>query len=506
MNQSDTYQKVVQHAQKTGYLKSTQALLEWDQQTQMPLQAGGYRADQITHLAGLIHQAETDKEYGDWLGELAENSNKLSQSGAANIAELKRRFKKKANLPENLVTEMARVSSVGQQTWVVARKENDFAKFAPILEQTFQLKREQADAVGFPECRYDALLDDYEPHALTSDVCRTLESLRKELVPLIEAITSSTHQLSDETVHRKFPIAAQREFANTAAAEIGFEFDRGVLAETAHPFCTTLGPNDIRLATRYDDSYFNGAFFGTLHEAGHGIYEQGLPPEDFGLPSGEYCSLGVHESQSRMWENLVGRSLGFWEFYFEKAQSAFPEALANSSREEFFESINRVSPSLIRVEADEATYDLHIIIRFELERALIEEELSVQDLPEAWNNKYEQYLGIVPPNDAEGVMQDVHWSAGLVGYFPTYSLGNIYASQLFAAARDELGGLERYFRKGEFFQLKDWLNTNVHQFGCQLPPTELVRKVTGRDVNHQDLIEHLKNKFGKIYQLGAATG
>ncbi len=270
---------------------------------------------------------------------------------------------------------------------------------------------------------------------------------------------------------------------------------------TNHPFCTTLGPRDIRLTTRYDERQLSGALFSTLHEAGHGIYEQGLPAERYGLPTGQAVSLGIHESQSRMWENLVGRSRTFWEFMYPDAQTTFREALADVSLDAFYFAINDVRPSLIRTESDEATYNLHILLRFELEQALLNDELRVADLPEAWHAKYHQYLGIQAPTDADGVLQDVHWSAGSFGYFPTYSLGNLYAAQLFEKADRDLGGLHAMFRRGEFIPLRDWLRKHVHQQGRRYPAAELAKRITGEPLSHDALMRHLRGKFGSLYDL-----
>ena len=292
-----------------------------------------------------------------------------------------------------------------------------------------------------------------------------LEGLRKALVPLVAAIAASDRRADVSILARHYPIDVQEWFSREAAAKIGFDFCRGRLDVTAHPFCTGLGPHDCRITTRYDEHYFNCAFFGTLHEAGHGIYDQGLPANHYGLPPAEAISLGIHESQSRMWENLVGRSLAFWQHFFPAAQQAFPDSLSNETVERFYFAVNDVRPSLIRVEADEATYNLHILIRFELEQSLLSGDLPVADLPAAWNEKYEKYLGIRPSNDADGVLQDIHWSAGLVGYFPTYSLGNLYASQFFAQAEADLGPLDAKFRSGDFQPLKNWLVEHIHSQG-----------------------------------------
>jgi carboxypeptidase Taq len=367
------------------------------------------------------------------------------------------------------------------------------------LEKTIELKRQQAEALGYPQCPYDALLDEYEPEALTADLRPVLEGLREELVPLVAKIQASRRRPNTALLHRNFPVEVQDRFGREAAAKIGFDFTRGRLDVTTHPFCTTLGPHDCRITTRYDDTFFNSAFFGILHEAGHGLYEQGLLTEDYGLPSGEAISLGIHESQSRLWENLVGRSRAFWTFYYPLAQQQFPAALGDVALDDFYFAINDVRPSLVRVEADEATYNLHILIRFELERALLDGELEAAELPGAWNEKYQQYLGITPPNDREGVLQDVHWSAGLIGYFPTYSLGNLYAAQFFAQARKELGNLDETFGRGDFRPLLDWLRQNIHRHGQRWTASELVERVTGRPLSAKPLVEYLQAKLGPLY-------
>jgi carboxypeptidase Taq len=344
-------------------------------------------------------------------------------------------------------------------------------------------------------------LDDYEPHELTSNVRRVLADLRGALVPLVGEIAASSRRPDVTILSRHYPRHAQESFARRAAEAIGFDFRRGRLDVTAHPFCTGLGPHDCRITTRYDEQFFPGAFFGVLHEAGHGLYDQGLRGEWYGLPPGEAVSLGIHESQSRLWENLVGRSRAFWQHFYPAAQQAFPEALSATSLDEFYFAINDVRPSLIRVEADEATYNLHILVRFELEQALLADDLPVADLPAAWNEKYQNYLGIRPDTDADGVLQDVHWSAGLVGYFPTYSLGNLYAAQFFAQAQQDLGALAPQFARGEFAPLRDWLCEKIHRHGRCFTAAELVENITGKPLSHAPLMAHLRDKFAPLYGL-----
>ncbi len=501
---SSVLEQVQQHARETALLESAQQLLEWDERTYMPPEAGDYRAEQVAYLAGLIHQRHTDRRLGEWLAQLAESplaADPHSDAGCT-IRQLRREYDKKTKLPESLVKELTRLAVRGQQVWVAARKNDDFAAFAPVLEQMIALKQQEAEALGYTDCIYDALLDAYEPDEKTANVRRVLAALRDDLAPLVQAIAESDRSPHLEILERIYPVSAQETFGKEAAARIGFSFAAGRLDVTHHPFCTNLGPQDTRITTRYDERFFPSAFFGILHEAGHGIYDQGLPADHYGLPTGKYVSLGIHESQSRMWENMVGRSRAFWEFFYPSARKAFPDALEGASLDQFYFAINDVRPSLIRVEADEATYNLHIIIRFELEQDLIEGNLRVADLPGAWNEKYRQYLGIAPPHDADGVLQDVHWSAGLIGYFPTYSLGNLYAAQFFHQADQDLGGLEQRFALGQFLPLRDWLREKIHHPGQRYTAAELVQNITGRPLDHKPLIEYLRGKLGPLYGIG----
>ncbi|HEX4132927.1 MAG TPA: carboxypeptidase M32 [Pirellulales bacterium] len=499
----DTYARLRDHVRTTGTLTSIDALLGWDERCLLPSHGGEHRAEQMTVLAGMIHARQTDPQLGEWLAELADSPLAADPASdtAANIRQLRKQYDKKTRLPRALVEALARAAVRGQQAWEEARKTDNFAHFQPHLEQMISLKRQQADCIGFRETRYDALLDDFEQDALTSDVARVLEALREQLVPLVAAIAGSSRRPDVTILERSYPIEAQQMFGRQAAERIGFDFKSGRLDVTAHPFCSTMGPHDVRLTTRYDEHYFNGGFFGILHEAGHGLYEQGLRAEEFGLPTGEAISLGIHESQSRMWENLVGRSEAFWRHHYPLACAAYPDALADVPLEKFYFAINDVRPSPIRVEADEATYNLHILVRFELEQALIDDQLKVADLPGVWNEKYHAALGIKPPSDADGVLQDIHWSAGLIGYFATYSLGNLYASQFFEQATADLGNLDDAFEHGDYAPLLDWLRKNIHSQGQRYSATELVRRVTGSALDHEPLMRHLWDKFGPLYGL-----
>jgi len=495
------YDHVCQHVRQIALFASIESLLGWDERTMLPPAAAEYRTEQMALLSGMIHDRWTDPRFGDWLARLAESplaGDPYSDTGAT-IRRIKRERDRRARLPKRLVEQLARTAVLGQQAWQEARRKNDFPAFRPWLEKTIALKREQAAALGFRQQPYDALLDEYEPDALTSNLAEVLAKLREELIPLIEAISQSGRRPDRSVLTRTFPVAVQEQFGRHVAAKIGFDFGRGRLDVTAHPFCSASGPHDCRITTRYNEHFFNEAFFAILHEAGHGIYDQGRLPDQYGLPLGEPVSSGIHESQSRLWENMVGRSRAFWEHYYPEARRRFPEALGDVSLDDFYFAINDVRPSLIRVEADEATYNLHILVRFELELALLSGELPLDELPSAWKEKYRKYVGIEPPDDAQGVLQDIHWSAGLFGYFPTYSLGNLYAAQFFAQANADLGGLAGQFARGQFEPLRQWLREKIHQHGQRYSAGELVQRVTGRPLSHQPLIAHLRSKLGPLY-------
>ncbi|RCS50645.1 carboxypeptidase M32 [Bremerella cremea] len=500
-NHQQIFDQLCDHVRETAKLENINDLLGWDERVMLPEQAGAYRADQITLLAGIVHDRNTDPRLGDWLESLSDCplTEEANSPAEATIRRIRSDYLKQVKLPKRLVEEFSHSRVIGQQTWVKARADNNFSTFEPILDKLISLSREMAEAIGYEGEQYDALLDFYEPEAKTAQVRQVLETLKDQLVPLVAEIKDSGRSPNIDLLKRSYPISLQEQFSIAAATKIGFDFTSGRLDVTHHPFCTTLGPHDCRITTRYDENFFPSAFFSTLHEAGHGIYEQGLSKDWYGLPPGASASLGVHESQSRLWENIVGRSYAFWSHFYPEVKKLFPAALGDVPMSDFHFAINEVTPSLIRVEADEATYNLHIIIRFELEQALLSGDLQVKDLPGAWNEKYTQQLGITPPNDADGCLQDVHWSAGLMGYFPTYSLGNIYSAQLMEQAHEDLGDLEGMFAVGEFSPLLGWLRENVHQPGQCYPGDQLVERVCGDPIDSAPLIRYLRAKLGPLY-------
>lgn len=503
-NVEATYQDLLTRLRGAAVLGSCASVLGWDEQTYLPPAGADHRAEQLATLAGLTHERATSPRIGELLAEL-EQSGSLGEPMspmAVNVREARQTYDRTTKLPRALVEELSRTTTLSQTAWVTARKKSDFAEFQPWLEKMVGLKREQAEAIGYSGgVPYDALLDEFEPGASSREIAATFAPLRDELVKLVDAIHGSSRRPNVGLLTRRFPLEAQRQFAEAAAKQIGFDFDAGRLDIAAHPFCSGMGPGDCRLTTRYNEQHFPGAFFGVLHEAGHGMYEQGLDRAAFGSPMGETVSLGIHESQSRLWENFVGRSRAFWQHFFAPAQQAFPDALTGVGLDDWYAAMNDVRPSFIRVEADEVTYNLHIMLRFELEQPLISGDLKPADVPAAWNEKFTQSFGLTPPDAARGCLQDIHWSAGLIGYFPTYSLGNMYAAQFYDAAQRDLGDLPAQFARGEFRPLLDWLRKNIHSRGKQLRAGELVQRVTGAPLSHQALIAHLHRKFDPLFGL-----
>ncbi len=498
------YQDLTAELRKTSLLGSCSAVLGWDEQTNLPPGGGEHRANQLSLLAGLVHERITSPRLKE-LFEALDAANIPAADDtpkAVNIREAYRDYDRATKLPQKLVEEISRVTTLSQQAWVSARKNDDFSAFQPWLEKVVTLKREEAQAIGYGDgIPYDALLDIYEPGATADIVTNVFTPLREELVSLVAAIRESGRQPDVDILTRSYSIDKQRTFGIDAATKIGFNFDEGRLDIAAHPFCSGFGPGDCRLTTRYDEHHFPGAFFGTLHEAGHGIYEQGLDRQHYGLPMGNSTSLGIHESQSRLWENFVGRSHEFWQHFYPAAQETFAAALSDVSLDNFHAAINDVRPSLIRVEADEVTYNLHIMLRFEIEQPLIAGDLQPGDVPAVWNEKFLQFFGITPPNDADGCMQDVHWSAGLIGYFPTYALGNMYAAQMYEVAEADLGNLPDQFARGEFSRLKEWLNVNVHRRGKQYSANRLIEVISGQPLSHEPLVKRLRQKYSALYGL-----
>lgn len=502
MAEKKTYEQLVERCRELALLQSCEAVLGWDERTYMPRGGAKLRADQLGLLAGMIHEKFTSPEIGDWLSEL-EGSQLVKDNGsieAANVRETRHRYDKETKLPKELVEEITKVTTLAQGEWVKARQKNDFKAFLPWLEKVVDLTKQKAEAYGYEGEPYNALLDDYEPGATVDMVADVFKNLRNDLVTLLQKIKDAPNQPDKSIVERKYDIELQRIFGESVASAIGYSFDSGRLDITTHPFCTGIGPGDTRITTRYNPNRLNDALFGTMHEAGHGLYEMGLEKEKyFGMPTGEATSLGVHESQSRMWENQVGRSKDFWVYFFPQAQRIFKESLADVALDDFYGAINHVQPSYIRVEADEATYNLHILLRFELERALMTGDLKPADVPGEWNSRFKKYFDIEVDKDTNGCLQDVHWSAGLFGYFPTYTLGNLYSAHFFNKAEKDIPDLKEQFTLGNFEPLVTWLRENIHKHGARYRANVLCEKVTGESLSYKPLVAYMDDKFKGIY-------
>ena len=487
-------------------LEHTTALLGWDQETYMPEKAIEERAQQQSLLSGIIHDKLTGKETSTLLSSLgikdsaSAAESPFGETDRAFLRKFSRDFYRETKIPKELVVEFSREASLSQAAWIEARKKSDFSIFAPHLEKILELTKEKAEKIGYAEHPYDALLDEYEPFATTSYVKSIFETLKPKLRNLVKEI-SRAGQVDDSFLKNKYSVDFQEKFGREILVDLGYEFDRGRLDVSAHPFTTTLGFNDIRLTTRYREDSFKTGLFGIIHECGHGLYELGIDEKIAGTVLAQGTSLGIHESQSRTWENMIGLSLPFWKYYYPKLRKMFPTQLDGVTLEQFYRGINRSEPSLIRIDADEVTYSLHIILRFELELQMISGELKVRDLPEAWNSGMKELLGITPADDAEGVLQDVHWSFGAIGYFPTYALGNLYGAQFFQKLDRDLGGVVEIMERGDFKKILGWLRDNIHRYGSIYTAEELCMNATGEALNPDYFIDYLEKKYSGIYGL-----
>lgn len=500
MKTQSPYSDLLHRAKTVSLLHSCSSALHWDQQTQMPKAGAAFRGEQLALLARLAHKEATEPKIRELLIAAEAERYPADSIEAANVRESRHAFDRAMKIPPRLVEELARVTALANEAWTDAREKSDFSLFRKHLEEIVQLKREEASAVGWKNHPYDALLDEYEPGATTADITKLFAELTAELVPIIQAIANAKRTPDRSILERDFPLDRQRLFAESAAAAVGFDFRAGRLDTTTHPFCSGFGPGDCRITTRYNPRAFHEAFFGVLHEAGHGLYEQNLPTDRYGEPSAQSCSLGIHESQSRLWENLVGRNRPFWEHFFPRLQQAFP-SVADVRLDDFHFAINAVRPSFIRVEADEATYNLHIVLRFEIEQALVSGDLPVADLPGAWNEKFQKFFNLTPSNDREGCLQDIHWAFGGIGYFPTYTLGNLYSAQFLQAARAALPNLEDEFRRGNFRDLRDWLVEHVHSQGRRFRAGQLCERTTGHPLSVRPFLDELRAKFFPLYDV-----
>lgn len=496
------YEKIKELSYEAHLLNGISSLISWDQETVMPEGAHLIRGEQLKALSGLIHEAKTSNRFFKALSNLIDmksgkiKSNQLSEAQNRALHCWRKDYLKEISLPKKFVQEFAKTTSESIIAWTKAKKENDFLSFQPHLEKIVLLNQQKADYLGFKKDPYDALLDCYEPDITTEEVTKLFQDLKKSLTTLLKNIQKKT-PCNNEFLFGKFREEDQLAFGHEILQEIGYDLKFGRLDLSAHPFSSASHPTDSRITTRIHPTGLMSNILSVLHEAGHALYEMGLPVEQYGTPLGEAVSLGIHESQSRFYETRIGLSKPFWDYFYPKLQSRFKTQLNKISKDQFYLAIHHVEPSLIRIEADEVTYNLHIILRFEIEHALISGDLKVKDLPDAWNAKMKELLGVTPKTDREGCLQDIHWSMGAFGYFPTYTLGNIYASHLFLGFEKDNPLWETKIANGEFGFIKDWLQKHVYQFGRQFTSQELLERATHKKLSSKAYIDYLKQKYIK---------
>ncbi len=488
---------------EVSYLGSALGLLGWDQQVHMPVKGAEARGVATAYLSAIMHNKFVGIDADGLLNSLHKRllAGNLPPDESVIVRETWRSFEREKKLPESFVKELSETTTRAYSAWTEARKKSDFKMFAPWLEKIVALKKREANYVGYRQSPYDSLLDAHEPEMKTNDAEKMLGELKEFLVPFVKTIKKSGAGAKPSILKGTFLIERQKEFNRRIAARMGFSFAHGRMDESPHPFTIGFHPHDVRITTRYRAHDALYAISSTIHETGHALYEQGLRAEHFGTPLGESVSYGIHESQSRLWENMVGKGMPFWRYFYPALRREFPRPFLSVPIGDFYRALNNVRPSLIRVEADEVTYNLHIVLRFEIEKALIEGQYRVSELPKVWNEKMREYLGITVPDNARGVLQDVHWSGGSFGYFPTYSLGNIYAGQFWHAARKDMPRLDTTIAKGNLLPLREWFRAHVHEYGKTFSARALVKKATGEEPSSGYYIAYLEKKYGEIYNI-----
>lgn len=499
------YESLKARLRENAVLESAARVLSYDQETVMPEHGAELRSQQLEAMSALVHKRKTAPELGDTLAACESDASlKSDPVAAANLRELRRDYDLATKLPTELVAEMAKCSSLGMHAWKDARAKSDFSLFLPWLKKTIELYRRKAECylggrIPAGGEFYDALIDEYEPGMTAAKTRAVFGPFRERLVPLIDRVAKS--KAPDESVARlSFPVESQVAFCTMVTKKMGFNYDAGRMDVSTHPFCDGVGPGDTRMTNRYREGGWADSISTAMHEGGHALYEQGLPKKDcFGQPVAEAISLGIHESQSRLWENLVGRSLAFWKWASKEAGTHLGPALGSASPESIYKAVNIVRPNFIRVESDELTYNLHIMLRFDLERAMIAGELDPKDLPAEWNKRLKNDLGLTVPDDRRGCLQDVHWSMGLVGYFPTYTFGNLYSAQFWEAIKRDIPDRDDQMARGEFAPILNWLRTNIHAHGRRYRASELCEKITGKPLSHDPLMRHLEAKVNAVY-------
>ena len=484
-------------------LRNVAQLLDWDQQTMMPPAGAPTRAETVATVQKISHEMFVSDETGRLIEAAgAHLDGAPADSDEASLVRVTRRQWDKARLvPAQLAADMARAASVGQQAWVAAREASDFAAFVPYLERNIELDRRYIDCFDSFDCAYDVVLDDYEPGGRTSEVARLFDELKGELRPMITEVERHHDRVDDSPLYGDFPVDRQRELVEWLLERMGFNHSAWRIDDSVHPFATGFSNHDVRITTRWDESFLPTSVYGAMHECGHGLYEEGVAQSLQRTPLGHAESLALHESQSRLWENMVGRGRPFCGVLAPRIVDVFGQSVSTLDGDTLYRAVNRVAPSLIRVEADEVTYGLHIIVRFELEQELVDGQLAIRDLPEAWNARYKEYLGVEVPDDAHGVLQDVHWASGLIGYFPTYALGNLIAGQMFQRARADLPDLDAQLGAGDLRGLREWLREHVHRHGAKFSSRELLERLVGGPIAVGPFVDYLKAKLSQVYDV-----
>jgi len=494
------YQKLAERLEEASRLGGIMGILHWDQEVIMPSGASESRAKQMGVLAGIIHDKSTDPEIGKLLDNL-NDAEGFDSFQKCNIREARREYEMETKVPKNLVMELAELSSKGHQVWVKARSENKFLDFVPVLTQLIELKKRWAEYVSPKLHPYDANIDLYERGTTMNDLTPVFETLKTELIPFIREIQESDYKPDTSFLIGEYSIKKQEELGRKISQDMGFAFDRGRMDVSVHPFCGGSHPTDVRITTRYRSDNFIESLYAVIHETGHGLYEQGRMKEGRDLPVSEALTMGIHESQSLFWERMIGQSLAFCNRYLPVIRNTFPDIFKDISSKQLYEAVNKSEASYIRVEADEVTYPMHVILRYEIEKGLFEDSIDIKTLPDLWNSKMKEYLGIEPPTDTLGVLQDTHWSGAAFGYFPSYTLGAIYASQFYKSILKEKLNLEKEIELGNLTSIREWLNIKIHQKGRLLSVSELIKEVTGDNLNPNIFIDYLKNKYKNIYRL-----
>jgi carboxypeptidase Taq len=497
MTNKAAYAELISRLKRIHVLATVNGVLGWDEQVNLPPDSADLRAEQLALMAELQHGAASDPRIGELLAALESGREDLTADQRVVLKHARRDYDRVVKLPPEFVRDKARHSSQAFHAWADCRARSDFPAYAPFLQKHLELARQEAAYLGYGAAPYDYMIDQHDPGMTTAVLERLFGELQEGLVPFVREIVSSPVK-ARTGILRGFPVDQQRAFLRAVTERLGFNYRRGRIDVSLHPFCEGSGA-DIRMTTRFDENNPLDSLFSSIHETGHGLYEQGTRLEHQGTPLGQTVGMGVHESQSRLWENQVARSRAFWRFFEPRLRAAFPAQLRAVSSDELYLAVNAVAPTLIRVDADEVTYNLHIVLRFELEKRLLAGTLAVADLPAAWNALAEKLLRLTPPNDREGVLQDVHWSGGMFGYFPSYCLGNMMAAQLWYRVRDELPGLEDDFTRGDFSRLLGWLRRNIHEQGKRHDTQELVKVVTGEPLTPKHLLRYLRERYGALY-------